>query len=275
MKIVSQTLIKNEQKWVWFALRSMIDWVDEAMVWDTGSEDQTVEIVKSVEGPKIRFKSVSVTDASQHTQRRQEMLDATAADWFIIVDGDEIWWRDSISQLIDSIHSNPNAAAIISPFYNAVGDIWHFQNPREISYKIHDFVGGYTLRAINRNIPGLHVTNPHGKQEYRTTDSVALQNLPQSELVFVDAPFLHLTHLHRSNSPADKVTLKRSFKYRYDLGFEFLPKNYPPEVFYFPRPSIVSDPFVKRSQTYELVSVAASAARWVKRSVIPPSKSGY
>lgn len=275
MKIVSQTLVKNDQRWIWFALRSVIDWVDEAMVWDTGSEDQTLEIIKSLDNPKVKIKKVVVESASEHSQRRQEMLEATFADWFIILDGDEVWWRESISQLIEAIYSHPNAAAIISPFYNAVGDIWHFQNPSQINYQIHNLKGGYTLRAINRNISGLHITNPHGRQEYQTGSGQALQSLPVSRLVFVDAPYLHLTHLHRSVSLADRNTLKRSFKYRYDLGYRFPPEMPPPEVFYFPRPALVSDPFIKRSLTYTVMSTVVGVGRSLKRGLFPSTKSGY
>ncbi len=275
MKIVTQSLVKNEQRFIWFALRSVVEWVDEMMVWDTGSSDQTREIVKSLDNPNIKFRSVDGVDALSHTQMRQQMLEATNADWFIILDGDEVWWRESISQLIDTILAHPNASAIISPFYNAVGDIWHYQDPSQISYRIHDLKGGYTIRAINRHIPGLHITHPHGRQEYQTFDGTAIQSLPMSKLLFVDAPFLHLTHLRRSSFAGDRSTLKRSFKYRYDLGRSFLPAIFPPEAFYFPRPTRVADPFAKRGLTFDAISILAAAARMVKHHLFPLVTSGY
>ena len=51
-------LIRNEENFIWFAINSVIDYVDEIMVWDMGSIDKTEEIVKSIDNPKIKYKKV-------------------------------------------------------------------------------------------------------------------------------------------------------------------------------------------------------------------------
>ena len=48
MKIWAHTLVKNEENYIWYAINSVIDWVDKVLVWDTGSTDKTVEIVKNI-----------------------------------------------------------------------------------------------------------------------------------------------------------------------------------------------------------------------------------
>ena len=53
MSIWAHTLVKNEERFVWFAINSVIDYVDEMRVWDNGSSDSTVKIIKSIKNSKI------------------------------------------------------------------------------------------------------------------------------------------------------------------------------------------------------------------------------
>lgn len=269
MKITAQVMVANEQNWVWYAIRSLIDHVDEIMVWDTGSEDETINTIKTINSPKLKLKIMDKVTKDSHTKLRQKMLDETSGDWFIILDGDEVWWQNSASTLIKSIKLHPDKSAIISPFINAVGDVFHYQDPKSGHYRIGDFQGCYTLRAINRKLPGLSIHNPHGRQEYRLGDGRSLQSLG-SDLLFVDAPFLHLTHLQRS--PQDKSTLKRSFKYRYELGDLF--QTSLPEVFYIPRPKKIPSPWTHRSIFYETIALFVTPVRTAKRLLVPRT-DGY
>ena len=49
MKVWAHTLVKNEERYIWYAVMSVIDWVDKILIWDTGSTDKTVEIIKEIE----------------------------------------------------------------------------------------------------------------------------------------------------------------------------------------------------------------------------------
>jgi glycosyltransferase involved in cell wall biosynthesis len=275
-KITAHTLVKNEQRWIWFALMSVIDYVDEILVWDTGSTDDTVKIINSINSPKIKFKQVGQVDPVGHTTVREEMLEATDSDWILILDGDEIWWHSSLVSCIDaSMHPSP-PAAIISPFINLVGDIFHFQDSKSSNYKIGSHHGAFNLRFINRKIPGLHVGNPHGRQEYRDSSETALQNFPSDKLLYINAPFLHTTHLPRSVSrKIDNQTLKRDFKYRYELGLCFGADFVYPEALYLPYPNLVPDPFFHRSVEYVCKSLAVTPARKIKQLLFNKKIQGY
>lgn len=274
MKIVAQCLVRNEERWIWYALQSILDHVDLIQVWDDDSQDQTAAIIKSINSPKIQYRKIKINSPMEHTQMRQQMLDEAQADWILTLDGDEVWWQESIAELILTIRNYPNKAGIISPFINAVGDIYHFQDPRASHYRIHHYFGPYTIRAINRRLGGLHLANnPHGRQEYQTSDGVALQSLPLDQLTFVDKPFLHLTHLQRSRSLAvDRQTLKRSFKYRYELGAEI---ETLPEVFYLSTPAIIPDPWTRRSLKYWLWALWQTPLKLIKRFLFTPAQEGY
>jgi glycosyltransferase involved in cell wall biosynthesis len=275
-RIFAHTLVKNESRWIWFALMSVLDFVDRIMVWDTGSDDSTPDIIRLIDSPKIKFKQIGPVDAAGHTEARQAMLDQTQADWILILDGDEIWWRESLIRCSQLITHNSNLSALISPFINPVGDIYHYQDPKRSRYRIGSYHGAYNIRLINRSIPGLHVANPHGRQEYRDNREVAVQDFPADSLKLADKPYLHLTHLPRSVSPqTDKNTLKRGFKYRFELGRRFSRKFVYPEVFYLPRPEIVPDPWFVRSSGYVAKSLIYEPARVIKNILIKKENQGY
>src|SRR3989344_2131678 len=92
-KITVHCLVCNEERWIWYALMSVLDQVDEIMVWDDSSQDHTAQIIKSIDSPKIKYRLVSSQTAQGHTKVRQQMLDETKSDWMLVLDGDEVWWR--------------------------------------------------------------------------------------------------------------------------------------------------------------------------------------
>lgn len=267
-KVTVHCLVKNEDVWLWFALRSVIDYVDQIFLWDTGSTDNTLKIINSfLPNPKIDFRRVSLSSPDSHTQLRARMLQQTRTPWFMILDGDEIWPWEALRAALSALQKNPASAALITPFFNCVGDVFHFQDPKYVHYHIGERNGGFTFRFI-KNQPGLKICQPHGRQEYRLKDT-ALQQLPASVLPFISFPYLHTTHLHRSLlSDTTRTTLKRQLKYRYDLGHPF-PENFAfPEVFYLPRPGFVPDPFLKRSLSYVGFSALYSLPRLLKSELI-------
>ena len=50
------TVIRNEENFIWYALMSVIDYVDKILIYDLGSTDKTVEIIKTIKSPKIILK---------------------------------------------------------------------------------------------------------------------------------------------------------------------------------------------------------------------------
>jgi glycosyltransferase involved in cell wall biosynthesis len=275
MKVTVHTLIKNEQRWIWYALLSVLDYVDEIMVWDTGSTDDTVSLVESIKSTKIKLIQIEVKTPEAHTAARQQMLENTDSDWIMILDGDEVWWSESVLACLTAIKDQPHLSGIISPFINVVGDVFHFQSSKSNHYQIGDYHGSYNLRFINRKIPGLHVGNPHGRQEYRNNLEVPLQHFPKNQLQYVDKPYLHTTHLQRSvTRKNDLTTLKRDFKYRVEFGHKFAPDFVYPEVLYYPKAENVPNPFTRRSYYFELKSLALIPLRAGKRALIG-HKSGY
>lgn len=271
--ICGQTLVKNEGRFIWFAVKSVIDHLDRLLIWDTGSTDSTVEIIKILQEEypqKIIFKEIGEVTAEEITHARQKMLDETKSDWFLILDGDEVWWDSSINLLCKTIEKEGDGLkAIIVPTYNIVGDVYHYQEERAGQYNFLGKRGHMNLRAINRNIPGLHLKNNYPLEGYYDKDQNLLQNFADGSIKFLEAPIMHLTHLERSSiSNGGKVTLQRAGKLKYEIGLKF-PKDFKyPESFYLNRPKEVASPWNKMDTKYKLRAVLETPLKRLKRRIL-------
>lgn len=275
MKIVAHTLLKNAPRFGWFAINSVIDYVDEIIVWDTGSTDDTLRIIKSINHPKLKFKEIGPVDENSFTRARQKMLEETQADWILILDSDEIWPRKAIKELVDTIKTEGDKHEfLISRFHNLIGDVYHHQEEAAGQYQIGSHRGHITIRAINMNIPGLHYERPHGQQGLFDGQGTPIQDRVKAHKI-LNEKYLHATHLRRGmTAKDDKNVLKRAFKYKYELGIPFPADFAYPEVFYAPRPLEVPSPWIKRSLTYSAHAAWQTPLKYIKRRILS-LPSGY
>lgn len=265
MKIWANTIVHNEENFIWFAIMSVVDYVDKVLVWDTGSTDKTVKIIqeiRKIKKEKIIFKEVGEVDKNEFSKMRQGMLDQSKCDWILVLDGDEIWPDISIKNVAKEIEKQKDTAdAIVVPFYNLVGDIYHYQKKDAGKYKISGKIGHFTVKAINRSIPGLHLEGPYGVEGYLDKDNVYIQHRDPKRTVFLDAPFLHCTHLKRSSKNGHN-------KYKYELGIS-LPKDFRfPKVFYKDYPSSIPSPWVKTSGINKIIAGGLTPLRKIKRRIV-------
>lgn len=273
--ITAHCLVKNEARFVWFSVMSVINHVDKVLLWDTGSTDGTVEIIEEIlrssqAKGKVDFLEVGNVNPQEFTTIRQKMLEKTKTDWFLILDGDEIWWEESIKKIKDLIQeAGDSLESIVLPFFDVVGDIYHYQDSSEGMYEIDNHKGHISIRAIKRRIPGLHFAKPHGQQGVFDRNEILIQNRDKKFRKFVDAPYMHFTHVMRSSfRDKDKEVPKRSQKLKYDLGIPFPPDFYYPEVFFTARPEIVLSPWTNRSLDFIIKSAFLFPLRRGKRYLL-------
>ena len=280
MSLWAHSLIKNEERYIWYSLMSIIEYVDKIMVWDTGSTDKTPQIVNQIKQrypSKIEYKECGDVNAEQYTVFRQKMLHATKSDWFMILDGDEVWWDESIKKLKDTIFKAGNKLdSIVNPYFNVVGDIFHYQPEKAGKYEIDGKRGHLTIRAMNRKIPGLYTSKPHGQHGYFDGKGKLIQDRDPKKRLFIDAPFLHFTHMVRSKSLSkDKEVIKRNIKYKYELGKSFPMDFYYPEVFFREKPDIVPNIWIKADGKYVVKALIQTPLKKIKRKYFSLKRSGY
>ncbi|MBP6855675.1 MAG: GtrA family protein [Candidatus Pacebacteria bacterium] len=198
--ITAHCLVKNEDVFIEYAIRSVIDVVDAVLVFDTGSNDSTVSIVQRLrqEYPaKIIFEQKGPCDKERHTQLRQEMVDKTTTDWFMILDGDEVWTTQGAREL-KHIIEDTSTECVVAPFHLCVGDVFH-EHRRKGHFIINGKKGNYALRALKKT-RGIHWG---GVYENDTLyDERKKIFCGENNTVFLDHSFWHCTHLRRSSGDA-------------------------------------------------------------------------
>ncbi len=232
--ITAHCLVKNEENFVGYAIKSVINYVDSIIVFDTGSTDKTVEIIQNLakEYPnKIIFEEKGIADGKRHTELRQEMLARTKTDWFMILDGDEIWTERGIKEALGIIRkNNPTIECIDAPFYICVGDIYHRtikkgQMERK-AYK--DFFYPRFLKITN----GVHWIGDYNQDTLKTGDGQYF--CQDGNATILQSKYWHVTHLKRSSrddndySSGGNRRAKRRLTY-FIIGDKI--NEIPPEVF--------------------------------------------
>ncbi len=268
--VTAHVLVKNEENFIWYSIISAIDYIDEIMIWDTGSKDATKEIVNELVGKyprKIKYRDVGEADENKYSLIRQEMLDATKSDWVFVLDGDEIYFESSIRQITEEINRNGSKIeTIVVPTINLVGDIFHYQEEKAGQYQFGKRKGHYNLRFINRNIPGLHISSPYGKEGFFDDEDKPIQDRDEGKMKFIDAPYIHTTHLARSSK--DSEVMQRNKKRKHEIGIEFPKDFYYPESFFMVRSEIIPNIWKKMDFKFKLRAYLEMPLRKAKRRLI-------
>lgn len=115
-------VVKNEEEYLPFSIRSIHDAVDEIVVVDNGSTDRTVEIAASF--PKVRLLR---SDAQNFAALRNLAIAHSSGDWFIKIDADEVFYED-FADALPRLVRNPHVDAYTCWFYHLMRSYWYAQN---------------------------------------------------------------------------------------------------------------------------------------------------
>jgi len=265
-------VVKNEERWVWYAICSIFDIANKVLIYDTGSTDKTVEIIKTIKSKKIIFEEKGEVNAKGLTLLRKEQLARTKTEWFLILDGDEIWPEQTKKELVEKIkNADESNCGVVVRAWNLVGDVYHY-HPESIHYQWpyapKNYKGWANLRILRR----LKVSDIKGEyplEAYCDEDKIPIQNYGEQHLLFLKNRYFHTTYLTRSDTrKRDKSVLNRFKKSKMELGISF-PKNFKyPEVFYKKTPNIVPSPWEKRSNFEFLISLAQTPIKELRRRVL-------
>jgi len=247
MKVIAHSLVKNEERFIWYALNSVIDEVDQIIIFDTGSSDKTVEIIKSIKNPKIRFEEKGSQDAKGLSNLRNEMLKQSSCDWILILDGDEIWWQGGITKTVNFLNNHQKIDVVANPNYMLIGDIFHYQEELAGKYKILDKKGHYNIRLINRKIAGLQIEGSYPDEAFVDASGIKVQEFTKDKIYFLKEAYMHTSFLCRSS--------KRK-QTKFEIGTPFPLDFYYPEVFFKKRPAIILSPWKNMNSKEKIVSLS-------------------
>lgn len=156
-------IAKNEAHNLPRCLGSVSDAVDEVIVVDTGSRDQTVAIAEQ-HGATVLYHQWT----NDFAAARNAGLAAATGEWILVLDADEQLEAGSGPRLRALLRQEPEAAGVLVPVINLVSDgVWQhaeasvslrvFRNHPEIRYEreLHEQV----LPSIERALPGAKIVS--------------------------------------------------------------------------------------------------------------------
>lgn len=100
IKISACTITKNEEKNIARSIESYKDYVDEIIIVDTGSTDDTVKIAESLGAKVIHFTWINDFSAAKNCA-----LNAANGEWILFLDADE-WIKDNGGAKLQTIAKN-------------------------------------------------------------------------------------------------------------------------------------------------------------------------
>jgi len=259
--VTIHTIVKNEDRFISFALASVLPYVSCAIIYDTGSQDKTVSLIKKqLEAAKtinsdlkIIFKEININKAEDMAKLRLRQIAETKTEWFMLLDGDEIWPNSELLKLLHLIKELPkDKIAIVNKTKNCVGDVWHYASDDLGKYQLLKCKGHLNIRLMRKLDYKIRGIYPNEAYEYK---GGRINDLDE-KLVYCDVWYLHATHLIRS-SIYQNVYGRR--KMIYNRGIE-LDKSQLPEVLQ----GASNDILKRRSKTYVIKAYLYDLARKFK-----------
>lgn len=266
--ITAHMLVKNEDQFIWYAIASILPYVDRLIIFDTGSTDQTIPIIKLFNDNKIIFQEKKIENAEQLVKLRQKQIAMTKTDWIWIVDGDEIYPNKTVEAVLDIVSGKKHHNGIIIHRFDLLGDIYHFQDEKVGTYDQFGKKGHYVLRLINRKkIDGLKWLGIYPNEYLADRNNRSIKERGEENFAFVEERIFHAMYLKRSSSGGNLWMVLNRKKRKIEFGKE-ISKNELPEVFLQERTGIVPDITKKTNFSYKLFATFTTPLKKIKRKFI-------
>jgi len=227
-KITAHMIVKNEDQWVYYAIQSVLPYVEQLLITDTGSSDNTLSIIKSIESSKIQLTQITLTDQSDLTGARNAQIKSTKTDWIWLVDGDEIYTSSCAQEVVEAVKS-AKYKCITLRRNDLLGDVYHRQLESIGEYKIFGEKGHLVTRLFNQKLlTDLEVKGDYPLEEYLYLGDKSTSELPRSDVYITSSYLYHAMYLKRSSLGARLTNVFNRSKYKIELGIE--PSGRLPEV---------------------------------------------
>lgn len=265
--ITGNMVVKNEDQWVWYAIQSVLPYVDTLLITDTGSSDNTVDIISSIKSDKIIFSQTITQTRSDIAAIRQNQLDQTKTPWIWIVDGDEVYPNSLAEEIVEATGDSKYQLVVVRR-HDLLGDIYHKQVETVGSYNMYGQKGHLLVRLLKKDtLPSLIVKGDYPLEGYHA-NNMSIENIAPSKVYITKESLYHAMYLNRSSrgeTMFSPVTFNRS-KYKIETG---IPVNgNMPEVFSLAHPSNVPDAKKARGFKYNFAASILTPIKKLKRYAI-------
>ena len=212
--ITVHCLIRNEERFIKAAILSVLPLAKRILVYDTGSSDATIEVVSSIQSDlsavpsgtgqagKIELVRKTFSSPRELTRFRNEMIERTTTEWFMVVDGDEIYPAQAIQGIAQALpHVAPTIHQIKVHRKHFLGSL-NFISPVDCLGRIYRTSQirhrtGYPLRRR------LRADTPYLRDNPLASLKPHSMRLPEG--IF----FFHCQYLIRSSKDAELGRLRR------------------------------------------------------------------
>jgi len=260
-------VVKNEDIFIWYAIMSIINFAERILIFDTGSKDNTVKVIKSIKSSKIEFSPKGPVDSQGLVALRKKQIDKTKTDWIWVVDGDEIYPRKTAEEIVKGISQNRYIGAVVKR-YDLLGDIYHYQSETVGAYNLYGRKGHLVLRLINKSkINGLHLEGNYPLEGYYDGKGKALIDYDPKKLFFTQNRLFHSMYLRRSTSGSTLSDTLHRHKYKIETGNYFSATENFPNVFFLDHPPIVPDVTQIRDSRFEITARFITPVKKLKRKI--------
>ncbi len=257
--LTAHMIVRNEEQWIWYAIMSVLDYVDRILIYDTGSTDATVKIIHSINSHKISYTQKSRVTPQELAQLRNEQIKSTTSDWFLLLDGDEVWPQQTMVELTEKILTlSRSKIGIVVKAHIPIGDLFHVQSELAGKYELLGKKGHYNMRVYRKTSNYHWECVPPFKsyvEKYVNARGLSVQNSPE-KLILLDDDYWHMTHLYRTS-------VDTHGKQKYEIGE--INKSPLPKVFFKTRSAMVPTPWVSFKQHEYYLATLYSPLVYFKR----------
>lgn len=266
--ITAHMIVKNDDQWVWFAIQSTINSVDRFIITDTGSQDNTVALIQSIQNPKIEFHQASAQSPAEIVALRKQQLAQTKSGWLWMIDADEIYPEKTCREIHELIVGQPDLVGVLVRRFDMLGDMHYYQPNEQVGgYHIFGTTAHYSPRLIRTSVRGLTLKGEYPNEGFYDGDGKALLDYDSSQFAITHNRYLHATYLKRSSLGATLASTIHRDKYKQEWGRK-LPASELPEIFFFKLPQSVPNPLQKRTLSYEFGAAILTPIKMIKRKLV-------
>lgn len=229
--VTANIICKNNSKSILFCLSSLIDSVDEVIVIDTGSTDQTQRIVRDfLNKEQIPFKLIQEPEFKGYSYHRNQAIKESQGDWILVIDSDEFLSQE-LSQLIPKL--------VKSKYY--AGYKFFRRWIQKINSDTIEYIS--TKQFKGRYKSNLRVFRKSPITQYRGEIHEAIFGLERKRMDLISEEMGCIYHLDVAIN--DKASREQKVKNRENLKpgsghpEEYLPENYKIESIVIKKPWIL------------------------------------